>query len=59
MKFKNNIALSTVLSVAIFNSAMAYDGTISLTGCPTGQNGSSNVKAFLNPELILTLIRTN
>lgn len=59
MKFKNNIALSTVLSVAIFNSAMAYDGTISLTGCTTGQNGSSNVESFLNPELILTLIRTN
>ncbi|MGY6307643.1 F17 fimbrial protein [Proteus mirabilis] len=49
MKFKNNIALSTVLSVAIFNSAMAYDGTISLTGCTTGQNGSSNVKAFFEP----------
>ncbi len=96
MKLKNTIALSTVLSVAIFNSAMAYDGTISftgkvvaqtcrittgnngnftvtlptvsqtaltnegsttgltpfsisLTGCTTGQNGSSNVKAFFEP----------
>ncbi|HEI2772844.1 TPA: fimbrial protein [Escherichia coli] len=51
MKIKNIIALSAVLSVAFFNSAMASDGTISFTGkvvaqtckVTTGTNGNFTV----------------